>query len=74
MGQKKTAEAEAKKTETRRSGDRIAELDKQVAEAEADSGSTLMLQIAQSAARNGRPRQNRGGQSGSPRLGRESAV
>jgi seryl-tRNA synthetase len=35
MGQKKTAEAEAKKTETRAMGDRIAELDRQAAEIEA---------------------------------------
>jgi seryl-tRNA synthetase len=35
MGQKKTAEAEAKKKETRDLGDRIAQLDKQAAEAEA---------------------------------------
>jgi hypothetical protein len=33
MGQKKTAEAEAKKAETRELGDRIAALDKQAAEA-----------------------------------------
>src|ERR1700743_3051369 len=35
MGQKKTAEAEAKKKETRDLGDKIAELDKQAAAAEA---------------------------------------
>lgn len=35
MGQKKTAEAEAKKTETRELGDRIAQLDKEAAEADA---------------------------------------
>jgi len=35
MGQKKTAEAETKKAETRELGDRIAALDKQAAEAEA---------------------------------------
>jgi seryl-tRNA synthetase len=34
MGQKKLAEAEAKKAETRQMGDRITELDKAVAEAE----------------------------------------
>ena len=34
MGQKKTAEAEARKTETRQIGDRIAELDKAVADKE----------------------------------------
>ena len=36
MGQKKTVEAEAKKQETRELGDRIAELDKQAANAEAE--------------------------------------
>src|SRR5262249_28955626 len=35
MGQKLLAEAEAKKAETRQIGDRIAELDRQVAESEA---------------------------------------
>src|SRR5690242_17653946 len=34
MGQKKTAEAEAKKKETRELGDKIAQLDKQAAEAD----------------------------------------
>lgn len=44
MGQKKTAEAEAKKQETRELGDRIAQLDKQVAESDAERDS-LMLQL-----------------------------
>jgi seryl-tRNA synthetase len=44
MGQKKIAEAEAKKTETRELGDRIAELDKQTAEADA-TRDRLMLQM-----------------------------
>jgi len=44
MGQKKTAEAEAKKAETRELGDRIAALDKQAAETEARRN-TLMLQL-----------------------------
>ena len=44
MGQKKTAEAEAKKNETRELGDRIAALDKQAAEAEA-ARDALMLQL-----------------------------
>ncbi len=44
MGQKKTAEAEAKKAETRELGDRIAALDKQAAEIEAARGH-LMLQL-----------------------------
>lgn len=42
MGQKKTAEAEAKKQETRDFGDRIAALDKQVAEAAAARESILL--------------------------------
>jgi seryl-tRNA synthetase len=44
MGQKKTAEAEAKKTETRELGDRIAGLDKDAMQAEAARGA-LMLQL-----------------------------
>ena len=44
MGQKKSAEAEAKKKETRELGDRIAELDKQVAECDAERDK-LMLQL-----------------------------
>ncbi len=44
MGQKKTAEAEAKKTETRQIGDKISELDKQVAEAE-QKLEAVLLQI-----------------------------
>ena len=44
MGQKKIAEAEAKKAETRELGDRIAALDKQAAEAEA-ARDALMLQL-----------------------------
>src|ERR1041385_6943360 len=44
MGQKKTAEAEEKKKETRELGDRIAELDKQVAESDAERDK-LMLQL-----------------------------
>ncbi|HXR04237.1 MAG TPA: serine--tRNA ligase [Verrucomicrobiae bacterium] len=44
MGQKKTAEAEAKKTETRELGDRIAALDRQNGEVEA-SRNALMLQL-----------------------------
>jgi seryl-tRNA synthetase len=44
MGQKKTAEAEAKKTETRQIGDKISELDKQVAEVE-QKLETVLLQI-----------------------------
>jgi seryl-tRNA synthetase len=44
MGQKKTAEAEAKKTETRQIGDKITELDKQVAEVE-QKLETVLLQI-----------------------------
>jgi seryl-tRNA synthetase len=44
MGRKKTAEAEAKKAETRELGDRIATLDKQAAESEAARGQ-LMLQL-----------------------------
>ena len=44
MGQKKTAEAEAKKKETRELGDRIAELDKRVAESDAERDK-LMLQL-----------------------------
>ncbi len=44
MGQKKTAEAEAKKKETKDLGDRITELDKQAATAEAERDE-LMLQL-----------------------------
>ena len=44
MGQKKTEEAEAKKKETRDLGDRIAQLDKQVAECDAERDK-LMLQL-----------------------------
>jgi seryl-tRNA synthetase len=44
MGQKKPAEAEAKKAETRQIGERIAALDKLVAEAE-ERRDTLMLQV-----------------------------
>jgi len=44
MGQKKTAEADAKKAETRQLGDRIAALDKQAAEVEA-ARNVLMLQL-----------------------------
>ncbi len=44
MGQKKTAEAEEKKKETRELGDRITELDKQVAESDAERDK-LMLQL-----------------------------
>ncbi len=44
MGQKKTAEAEARKAETRELGDRIAELDKSVAKADADRDQ-LMLRL-----------------------------
>jgi seryl-tRNA synthetase len=44
MGQKKTAEAEAKKTETRELGDRIAGLDKQTAEIE-QQRDALLLQV-----------------------------
>jgi seryl-tRNA synthetase len=44
MGQKKIAEAEAKKTETRELGDKIFTLDKQAAEAEAERDA-LMLQL-----------------------------
>ncbi|MGZ4975309.1 MAG: serine--tRNA ligase [Limisphaerales bacterium] len=44
MGQKKTAEAEAKKTETRQIGDKISELDKQVAEVE-QKLEAVLLQI-----------------------------
>jgi seryl-tRNA synthetase len=44
MGQKKTTEAEAKKTETRDLGDKIAELDKAAAAAEADLRE-LMLRL-----------------------------
>jgi seryl-tRNA synthetase len=44
MGQKKLAEAEAKKKETRDLGDRIAELDKQAAEAET-ARQNLMLRL-----------------------------
>jgi seryl-tRNA synthetase len=44
MGQKKIAEAEAKKAETKDLGDKIAALDKQAAEAEA-ARDTLMLQL-----------------------------
>lgn len=44
MGQKKTAEAEAKKKETRELGDRIADLDKKVAESDAERDK-LMLQL-----------------------------
>src|SRR4051812_32071218 len=42
MGQKKTAEAEAKKAETRTMGDRIAELDRQAAEIEAKRDTILI--------------------------------
>jgi seryl-tRNA synthetase len=42
MGQKKLAEAEAKKTETRQLGDKIAELDRQSAEAEAARDQLLL--------------------------------
>lgn len=42
MGQKKTAEADAKKAQTRTMGDRITELDKQAAEVEAKRDSILM--------------------------------
>ena len=44
MGQKKSAEAEAKKAETRELGDRIAALDKQTGEVEA-ARTALMLQL-----------------------------
>jgi seryl-tRNA synthetase len=44
MGQKKTAEAEAKKGETREMGGRIAELDKEVAQA-AEQRDALLLQL-----------------------------
>src|SRR5579859_7219981 len=44
MGQKKTAEAEAKKAETRELGDKIAALDKQAAEVDAKRDA-LMLQL-----------------------------
>ena len=44
MGQKKTAEAEAKKAETKNLGDKIAALDKQAAETEA-ARNNLMLQL-----------------------------
>jgi seryl-tRNA synthetase len=44
MGQKKTEEAEAKKKETRDLGDRITQLDKQVAECDAERDK-LMLQL-----------------------------
>ena len=44
MGQKKIAEAEAKKKETRDLGDHITELDKQVADCDA-ARDTLMLQL-----------------------------
>ncbi len=44
MGQKKIAEAEAKKSETRDLGDKIAELDKLVAKADADRDQ-LMLRV-----------------------------
>jgi seryl-tRNA synthetase len=44
MGQKKVAEAEAKKTETRTIGDRIVEMDKEVAQAETRRDE-LLLQI-----------------------------
>ncbi|HEX7577944.1 MAG TPA: serine--tRNA ligase, partial [Verrucomicrobiae bacterium] len=44
MGQKKTAEAEAKKAETRELGDKIAALDKQAAESEA-ARDQLMLRL-----------------------------
>jgi seryl-tRNA synthetase len=44
MGQKKVAEAEAKKTETRELGDKIAELEKLVARADADRDQ-LMLRL-----------------------------
>lgn len=44
MGRKKTAEAEAKKQETRELGDRIAQLDKEVAESDAERDK-LMLQL-----------------------------
>ncbi len=44
MGQKKVAEAEAKKKETSDLGDRIAELDKQAAQAE-DARNQLMLRL-----------------------------
>ncbi|MGA9452623.1 MAG: serine--tRNA ligase [Verrucomicrobiia bacterium] len=44
MGQKKSAEAEAKKAETRELGDRIAALDKQTGEVEA-ARNALMLQL-----------------------------
>src|ERR1700722_1254717 len=42
MGQKKTAEAEAKKTETRELGDKIAALDKEAAMAEAQRDEVLL--------------------------------
>src|SRR5690242_9180992 len=44
MGQKKTAEAEAKKSETRELGDKIAALDKQATEAES-ARNDLMLRL-----------------------------
>lgn len=44
MGQKKTAEAEARKAETRQMGDRITELDKQIAQIE-EKREALMLQL-----------------------------
>src|SRR3954453_5398964 len=42
ISQKKPAEAEAKKTETRRIGDQISELDREVAEAEAARDNVLL--------------------------------
>src|SRR5215469_12073621 len=44
MGQKKTAEAEAKKAETRELGDHITELDKRVADCDAERDK-FMLQV-----------------------------
>ena len=71
MGQKKVAEAEAKKKETRDLGDRIATLDK--AGSGGRSGARCVdAAPAESAARIGAGRQERGGQSGHPGSRRET--
>jgi seryl-tRNA synthetase len=69
MAQKKAAEAEARKAEVRTIGDRIAALDREVAEVEAKRD-RLLLQIPNLPARERRGGADRGGQSGHPDLGR----
>ena len=73
MGQKKLAEAEAKKKETGDLGDRIAALDKQAAEAEA-ARNQLMLRLPNLPHESVPVGQDRGGQPGGARARREAGV